>query len=170
LQVEITVPDGWQAMFEGTVLAPSPPGSTEAPSGAGLVIGWTSPGAGLHSDPCLPVAHQTPDVPVGPSVDDFVDAVLAHPALHVSGTKDTELGGYSGKSLAMTTPTDIGACDNWRPWEAGIFAQGPDNLWDIWVVDVDGLRMIVLAEHFAGTSSADQAALRAMVDSIRFVP
>ena len=94
MTIEITVPDGWQALNEGTVLAPSTPGSGVAPADAGLVIGWTGPGAGLHSDPCLPVAHKTPDIAVGPTVDDFVGAVLAHPALDVSGLEDTRLGGY----------------------------------------------------------------------------
>jgi hypothetical protein len=35
---------------------------------------------------------------------------------------------------------------------------------------VDGLRVIVHAEEFPGTSAEDQAELRAMAESIRFVP
>lgn len=170
LRVEITIPDGWQAMFEGTVIAPSGDGSTEGPDGAGLVMGWTTPTAGLHSDPCLPVAHQTPDIAVGPSVADFVDAVGAHPALEVSDAKATEVGGYDGTSFTLTVPSDISGCKDWRPWEPGIAAQGPGNLWAVWVIDVDGLRMFVLTESFVGTSAADQAGMLAMVESIRFIP
>jgi len=170
LHVEITVPAGWQAMAEGTVIAPSGVRTGDDPDGAAIVIGWTDPWAGLHADPCLPVAHRTPDIPVGPTVEDFTDALLAHPGLDVSDPVDTELGGYRGSFLTLTGPSDIGGCDNWRPWEPGIYAQGPDNRWNLWVIDVDGFRMIVLTEDFAGTPPETQAELRAVVESIRFVP
>jgi hypothetical protein len=170
LAVELTVPVGWQSAFESTILMPVPPGSTEGPAGAGFEIGWTNLSAGLHSDPCLPTAHRTPDIAVGPTVDDFVDAVVAHPALDATQPRDVELGGYQGQALMITAPDDISGCADWRPWEPGFAAQGPDNLWRIWVIDVEGLRMILVTEEFPGTSEAHTMALRSIVESIRFVP
>jgi hypothetical protein len=170
MQVEITVPPDWQAMGGGSVLVPSGVGSADGPDGAGFEIGWTDPWAGLHSDPCLPVAHRTPDIAVGPTVDDFVDAVMAHPALDVTEPVEVELGGYRGQFLTLTTPSDISGCKDWRPWEPGIYAHGPSNIWNLWVIDVDGYRMIVLAFDFAATPLRVRAELRAMVESIRFVP
>jgi hypothetical protein len=169
IEIEITVPAGWQAMFGGLVILPVGLG-TEAPEGAGLVLGWTNWWVGLNSDPCLPVAHVPTDIPVGPTVDDFVDAVVAHPGLEVSEPTDVELGGYRGRFLSLTGPSDIDDCDNWRPWDPGFFVQGPDNLWDIWVVDVDGFRVLIIGEYFAGTPAAVKTDLREMVESIRFVP
>jgi hypothetical protein len=167
MHVEVTVPPGWQAFSSSTLLL-APPKSSEGPDGAGLAVGWYV--MGLHSDPCLPVAHQTPDILIGPTVDDFVDAVVAHPLLQVTEPVDVELGGYRGRLLTLTTPTDISGCHDWRPWEHGIYAQGPDNVWDMWVIDVDGLRVLVLAERFEDTSAEDSAELQAMVDSLRFIP
>jgi hypothetical protein len=167
MRVEVSVPPGWQA-FSFNTLGLAPPKSSEGPDGAGLVVGWYV--MGLHSDPCLPVAHRTPDILVGPTVDDFVDAVVEHPLLQATEPVDIELGGYRGRFLTLTTPTDISDCHDWRPWEHGIYAQGPDNIWKMWVVDVDGLRVLVLAEHFEATSAEDAAELEAMVDSLRFVP
>ena len=171
LQVEITIPPGWEAAGS-TVIVPRglDEGSSEGPDGAGLVMGWTTPSAGLNSDPCLPVPHMTPDIMVGPTVDEFVDAVLAHPSLKVSDAVDVKPGGYRGQFLQLTAPSDISDCEAWRPFEGGIYAQGRDNLWSIWVIDVDGLRMVVLAEEFAGTPAKDKAELRSMVESIRFLP
>jgi hypothetical protein len=169
LQLEITVAAGWESTFENTVIVPAAPGSTEGPDGSGLVIGWDP--SGLHSDPCHPVqGHFPPDIPVGPGVEDFVNAVVAHPTLEVSEPVDAEVGGYSGRSFTLTVPSDISDCGDWRPWDPGIFAQGPDNIWNLWVIDVDGLRMILLLEEFPGTPAEDSAELQATVESIRFVP
>jgi len=173
LRVEITVPAGWEAGLEATVLVPSSGSFASAaagPDGAGLVIGWSGHPAGLHSDPCLPVPHSAPDIPVGPSADEFVDAILAHPSLQVSEPTDVKVGGYRGQFLRLITPSDISACRDWRPFESGIAAQGTDNLWSIWVIDVDGFRMVVLTEAFAGTPKVVNAELRSMVGSIRFLP
>ena len=170
LAVEITVPDGWQSAFERTILMPVPPGSTEGPAGAGFAIGWTTMSAGLHSDPCLSEAHGTPDIAVGPTVDDFVGAVVAHPALRATQPRAVELGGYKGTYLTISAPDDISGCADWRPWEPGFAAQGADNLWGIWVIDVEGLRMILVTEEFPNTSEAHKSALRSIVESIRFVP
>ena len=169
LPIEIIVPAGWEAIFGGLVILPAGLG-TEGPEGAGLVLGWTNWWVGLNSDPCLPVAHVPPDIPVGPTVDDFVDAVVAHAGLEVSEPTDVELGGFSGRFLSLTGPSDIDDCDNWRPWDPGFFVQGPDNLWDIWVIDVDGFRVLIIAEYFAGTPAEVKGELREMVESIRFLP
>jgi hypothetical protein len=169
--VDITIPAGWQP--DGTVVFPSP-GPLESavggPTGAALVIGWTSPVAGLYDDPCQQIAHLEPDIKPGPTVKDFVAAVVAHPLLAISDPVDVGLGGYRATYFELTAPSDISNCRDWRPFEPGIYAQGPDNRWRIWVVDVDGFRMIVLAEDFPATPPAIKAELSSMVESIGFVP
>ncbi len=171
LPIEVTVPAGWKAWLDFYVILPSTTArETRGPDGAGLVMGWTNNWVGLNSDPCLPVSHVRPDIPVGPTVDDFVDAVVAHPTLDVSQPTDVDLGGYRGRFLTLTGPSDISGCDNWRPWDPGFFVQGPDNLWDIWVIDVDGVRVLIIAEYFPGTPAHIRAELGEMVESIRFVP
>ena len=159
--------------METTVLVPLGfhEGSSEGPDGAGITIGWTGRHpSGIHTDPCQDAPHEAPEILVGPTVDEFVDAAVAHPTLGVSEPVDVELGGYGGTSFQVTAPSDISSCNYWRPFEPGLQAQGPDNLWTLWLMDVEGFRMTILTEEFPGTPAKVSGELRSMVESIRFVP
>jgi hypothetical protein len=180
LDIDVTVPARWNATLDFGLIHPSIPAGVDlsravgGPDGAGLVLGWTNAWVGLHSDPCTPIGHpgghQTPDIPVGPTVDDFVDAVQAHPTLEVTEATDVRLGAHDGRLFTLTAPSDLSACDNWRPWDPGFYAQGRDNLWDVWAMDVDGFRVLVVAQHFPGTPPEVQMQLREMAESVRFAP
>ena len=43
-------------------------------------------------------------------------------------------------------------------------------MFDVYVVDVDGERLVLDAFHYPGTAEADLAALQAVVDSIQIDP
>lgn len=175
LGIDVTVPDeGWEASLEFLLISPSIPAGTGAPDGGALVLGWTTAWVGLNSDPCIPIGqpggHKDPDITVGPTVDDFVQAVQAHPAIEITEPSDVRLGDHEGRFFTLTAPTDLSGCDNWRPWDPGFYAQGPDNVWDVWVMDVDGFRVLIVAHHFPGTTDKVRTQLREMAESIRFAP
>jgi hypothetical protein len=169
IRFTITVPDGWSG-FDRFLLSED----NQPPSGAGLSF---NRGAWLLSDPCRYIAT---DVPVGPTVADFVDAVAAHPLLDTTTPADVTLAGYSGKYFDLQVPADISTCETepgnpssgpiYRPWEPGIYAQGPSQRWHLWVLDVDGTRVVVQSTDYAGTSSQRRAELQAIVDSIKIEP
>ena len=165
IPLDVTVPDGWERLPGFPVLRTI--GEQEQEEGA-LVLGWTSNTVGLSSDPCASRSHELPDVEVGPGVDDFVDAVGAQEWPDVSAPTDTEVGGAAGRYFTLKGPADLSGCEEWRPWDPGFYAQGPDNLWEVWVLDVDGHRVLIVADYFPGTSTRTIAELRRMVESIRF--
>jgi len=169
--VLVTVPAGWNAANEFHLIEPSIPAGSGAPDGAALVMGWTNYWAALSSQPCSSVSHQIPDIEVGPTVDDFVDAVVAHPLLNVTEPTPVRLGRYRGQFFTLIGPPDISDCkEEWRPWEPSPYLQGPDNRWDIWVMDVGRVRVLIVAEYYPGTSAKIRAELRHMAESIRFAP
>lgn len=167
IPIELTVPAGWDASREFHLLTPEGT-ATDPPAGAALVLGWTSNTVRVQSDPCLSKSHQFPDVRVGPGADDFVDAVVAQDWFPGTAPVDTELGGASGWYFTLEAPADLEACYEWRPWDPGFYAQGPSNIWDVWVLDAHDHRVLIVANYFPGTPGRTVRQLHRMVDSIRF--
>ena len=139
------------------------------PDGADLMF---FRGGGLHSDPCLTEeeAEAEADVPVGPTVDDLVTALVDHPSLDVTSPVDVTLAGYSGKYLNLQIPDNISACDTYKPMDGHHYAQGPDQRWHMWVLDVGGVRVLVETNDFAGTPDYRLAEEQAMIDSLEIDP
>jgi hypothetical protein len=171
IRVTFTVPDGWAAFGNGVWLAGE---SNSAPAGAAMGVGR---GGWLHSDPCITAEQDAapdgapPDVAVGPSVDDFANALADHPLLAATDPVAVTLGGYSGKYVDLQLPSDLTGCNTrYFPWEPGIYAQGPGHRWHLWILDVDGIRVLVQAMDYAGTSAQRQAELEAIVQSIQIEP
>jgi hypothetical protein len=160
----LEVPAGWEG-FDGSCLLPS-----SQPNGQEMGICFLEV-AGLYSDPC----HGTsagPDVPVGPGVDDLANALVAQDDYEASTPTEVTLAGYSGKVVDLHLPTDVATCDQgaFFPWAGTIYAQGPDNLWRVWILDVEGTRVVLMSNWFEATSAGDQAALQAVVDSLQITP
>jgi hypothetical protein len=164
------VPDGWVGF--GDIGLTSEKG-TGAPDG--MAMGFNLVGD-LYSDPCHGNAA---DVTVGPTVDDLASALADQTAYDATIPTDVTLGGYSGKRVDLQLPSDpeFGRCTGgFYVWEedpqapGGIYAQGPGNRWHVWILDVDGVRVVILANDYAGTSTQDQAEWQAIVNSIQIQP
>ena len=164
-RVMVTVPDGWEGIVGTIWLAEKGNG---APDGAGLLVGR---GAWLLTNPCTKAEHAIPpDIKVGPSVDDFANAIADHPLLDATDPADVTLAGYPGKYVDLQVPADISKCEVYRPWDPGIFAQGPSHQWHLWILDVNGLRFVVQSTDYPGTAAKHRSELEAIVDSITIEP
>ena len=169
IRVTFTVPDGWAGFDRSVVPAEE---AYHPPSGASLFFGR---GGWLLSQPC----GGAPDIPTGTTVDEFVTALVEHPDLDVTSPVDVTLGGYSGQYLELRAPAntttdelgpDPSGCNYYFVWEPGVYAQGPNALWRIWVLDVDGIRVVVRNDSFPGTTPQVQAQIQSIVDSIQIEP
>ena len=164
--VTFTVPDGWEG-FAGSCVLPIT--GTTAPDGMGICLGEVN--TGLFSDPCHGSTGPA-DIPVGPTVDDLVNALAAQTAYEVTSPTEVTLGGYGGKRMDLQLPSNVASCDNgeFYPWSGSIYAQGPDNRWRLWILDVEADRLVIISTDFAGTSAEDRAEQQAIVDSMTIEP
>ena len=166
IRFRMTVPEGWAGIGPAVWLA-----TEEAAPPGGATVGFGR-GSWMHSDPCRDAPEPDfPVVEVGPTVDDFADALADNPKLEVTAPVAVTLGGYSGKYVDLQVPSDISRCPtSYFVWEPGIYAQGPSQRWHLWILDVNGVRVVVQSTDYAGTSAQDRADMQAIVDSIQIEP
>jgi hypothetical protein len=167
IRFTVTVPDGWVSVPGHGGLTPAAPRGTEGPEGMGLVFIMVD---GLYSDPCHGNAAGEHDVMVGPTVEDLAAALQEQSAYEASAPTDVALGGYTGLRMDLQLPDDIdfATCDEGQfwVWDYAPYAQGPGNQWHLWILDVEGTRVVVHAEDFATTPEEDRAEMQEIIDSI----
>lgn len=133
----------------------------------------------VHSDSCLHTTETLVDV--GTSPDDLVSTLLTLKNRVVSQPMDVTLGGFPAKRLELSVPADLdvstctfGAIKNWPdpgPDESGgLCCGGPGHVDAVYVVDINGKALAVVARHLPGSSPGDLAELQTILDSIKIEP
>ena len=128
--------------------------------------------------------HLAADPPVGPSVDDLATALSELAPFEVTtAPEDVTIYGYTGKYLELTVPDmSFETCDagDLRSWIAPMDTAergdafygytGPGYTEEIWILDVDGTRLMIAAERSPGSPSEDLAEQAVVLASIRVEP
>lgn len=131
----------------------------------------------VYADPCQWVGAEL-EPALGPTVDDLATALSSQVGRDASPPTDVMLGGYPGKVVELSVPDDfdVTTCDNeeFRMWRslgsAGGYNYGPGQRDTVYIIDVDGERLVIHALYTPLASEADVAELQAIVDSIRIEP
>jgi hypothetical protein len=170
LRLEWNLPPGWSVCCEGWALvkdSSDPPGDMAI---AGTLV------SGVYEDPCQ-WQTGTVSLPTDPTVEQTVAAIAAQPTRNASEVTDVTLGGYAGKHLTISVPTDAvfsdcaqGEFRSYHGRDGGIrFHQGPGQIDELWVLDVDGTTVTVGASYYPATSEADRAEQATVLDSLRVI-
>jgi hypothetical protein len=112
------------------------------------------------------------DPPVGSSVDALVAGLASQKGHPSTAPTDVEVDGYAGKYIEMTVPAgiDVADCDHgeFRTWADRYLESGQRDM--LWIIDVDGDRLVIDAALGPETTPQDRADRTQMVESIQIEP
>ena len=130
---------------------------------------------GVYDDPCR-WEGAAPEI--GPNVDDLVVALSDQRYTEVTaGPEPVNLDGHDGVLLSVAVPADldVSRCTEgrymfWQGSPGDAHHQAPVGTTEqMWILDVDGQRVVLGTAATAGVPESDVAELTAMVESVRFV-
>jgi hypothetical protein len=145
--------------------------SVEGGQAAEAVVFWTAFPNGVDADPCGSLL--SPEI--GPSTSELAAAMSTAPGTDLFASPlDVTLGGHEAKLVVLTVREDLG-CD------PGYFFTWPDECWgecwvftdpgdtiSVWIVEVNGTRVVIEAETKAIADSELEQEVQQIVESIRF--
>jgi hypothetical protein len=164
-----TVPDGWVVQNAGWNVGKR----VDQPGELGF---WSSVIGGIYSDSCAEGADW---IEVGPSVDDLANALLEQPGGAIAqGPFDVSLGGYPGLRIDLAPPPAAelegcrlpGGLQFWLDRAGNYSVLSGDGRASVYIVDVDGARLVLGAGHRESSPAADVAELNAIIESIEIQP
>ena len=138
----------------------------------------------LYAHPCQWVGTEFQP---GRGVEDLANALVEVPMRNATTPIDVQVGGFPGLYLEWTVPSDLEfndetlftQCDgdpegfhDFRSW-TGLrpsvrYHQGPGQVDHLWILDIDGERLVIDAFSMPSATAEDLAAMRGVVESIRF--
>lgn len=134
----------------------------------------------VYTDACDSEGNLTE---IGPTVDDLVTALVDQANSDATEPVDIEVDGNPAKLITMSVPSDLDTATCRHPdlliqiWaDAGensylaIPVDPPDLPNDVYIVDVNGERVVFVTGGGLEASEADVAELEGLIESIRFQP
>jgi hypothetical protein len=171
LTIVFDLPEGWVKRDNGAALASV---TVSADDMSPEWVEWFIVD-NAFADPCHSAGGPL-DPAVGPSVDDLVTALTNMVGVPAGPVTEITIDGYSGKSFELTTELDADVCDSPNaPWlDLWTFGGGEvhraleNASMRIWVLDVDGTRLVVVEDAAAEATSAERFQGQRIVESMRF--
>jgi hypothetical protein len=168
-RITMDVPDGYEGFPDGSGVAKL--GRIGQMAVGAWVIG------DVYADPCRWETTLL-NPPPGSSVDALVAALADQKGLRVSTPTDITVDGFAGTYMERTVAagTNLADCDGgmFRPWfgtDGGERYLEPGQHDRLWIIDVDGVPLVIDASlGEAGTSAQDRAAHIQIAESVRIDP
>ena len=130
----------------------------------------------VYADPCDRVGSLL-DPPAGSSVDGLVAALASQQGLRVSTPISVTVDGFPATYMERTVPagTDIAGCHGgefrvWLATDGGARYLDPGQQDLLWILDVDGVPLVIDAALEAGISAQDRAEIIRIAESVRIDP
>lgn len=173
--ITVTVPpSGWSGEPDAWAMEWGP-GGFDQPEGAGIIAFTVDKKFYVYGDPCN-WRSTRPGVPAT-TVDELVAALANQASRNPSAPEKITVGGYSGRTITLHVPDDarFGDCDEGHFSTLGVagedpalYAQGPGEIDEIWIVDVNGRIALLEGGYYAGTPQHAVDEVHAIVRSATF--
>ena len=167
-QITVNVPDGYEGDDGGWVVRKQGRVSQTA------VSVWRI--GDVYGDACKWSSTRLDPPPVS-SVDALAAALAGQRGLRVSTPTDVTVDGYAGTQMERTVPsgTNLDECNGaefrlWLDTAGGQRYVDPGQHDLLWIVDVDGVPLVIDAAVGPGNSAQTQAELIRIAESIRIDP
>jgi hypothetical protein len=185
--VDIASP-GWSPLTGLDAITKDDDGLDPPESVGAAFLAWAWPagsGFDVYGDPC----QWSTTIPETPATtpDEIAAALAAQASSDATPPVDVTIGGYSGKALTLHVPTSFEIPDATREEEfadcdEAVFgfygiegepeparnAQGPGQIDELWILDVDGAIVILDAAYSPSTPADLVEEMRAMAASATF--
>jgi hypothetical protein len=176
IAMTVTIPaSGWTFAPEFTLLMK---GNEVANVPEASVLFWSFPAGTqfyVYGDPCRSTSTK-PGTPVT-SVAEIASGLAGQASREASEPADVTVGGHAGKSIILHVPDDavFSECEGGEFVSYGTQAdaltryhQGPGQIDELWILDVDGAFVIIDAMYRPDTPPALVEELRAIAKSATF--
>jgi hypothetical protein len=175
--ITVTIPaEGWMSLPDFGGLAKG--AITDGPSQAALLL-WSWPAGAafeVYGDPCQWQSTR-PDSPAT-TVEEIAAALAAQASRDASDPLDVTVGGFSGKKITLHVPDDarFASCDGGTFASYGMFGdqepfrthQGPGQVDEIWILNVDQAFGIIHVMYGPDTPPALIEEMRTIAESATF--
>ena len=169
-RIAFSLPEGWEKVVSGTNVVVACGGR----SAGGTCLGfWIA--ANVAADPCDPSSGRA-NPPIGPTVDDLAAGLTANPAIDVTTPAPVTLSGIEGVHLEVEARDAASICTEepvlyYTP-TADVRALVAGERSELWILDVDGARLVIEAAHSRGgeTTEQDLSELQEVIASIEIEP
>ncbi|HJT64551.1 MAG TPA: hypothetical protein VJ839_07270 [Candidatus Limnocylindria bacterium] len=170
-----TVPAGWEIDREGFVRKNTDSDATLDITTGVMFSAWTVDH--VFADACVGEGTEQP-------VEETVDALAAALASQVRPGRETrgpapglEFDGHPVEHVTLYAPGDLGECGGrLRTWPGlngdlnSGWPAGPGQTDDVYIVDVDGTRLVLVGSYWAETATEDRQELDALALSAEIAP
>jgi hypothetical protein len=146
-------------------------GTEQTPTGRGFIV-WQDDADGIFSDPC----NQVKAPKAGPTAGDMAAAIASHPGAEVVAAPTAmTIDGRPAQKVVVRFPDPL-PCppDQYYLWyddtiaDLARYVTAPGSTIRVWIIEVDGKRVQLDGETYAGADGAIGEELDAIVESIRF--
>ena len=156
--ITVTVPAvGWSDPAGEWAMERLPEGF-DPPAGAGIIAFVVDKEFYVYGDPCD--WRSTKPEAAATTVDELIAALSSQASRNPSAPEQITVSGYAGMKITLHVPDDarLEDCDGGvfstlgvAGEHPGLWAQGPGEIDEIWIVDVDGRIALLEAGYYADT-------------------